>query len=87
MFYNSEINILIKLSPLFDFENLYFKNNKSGNSSKTISAVALRLHKLICCLKMILYNICHKPEINIDQIISPFGLKTSRSKEKSCDNS
>ena len=65
--------LLIKLSPLFRS----LLNNKCGYKKKK-SALEFKLHKLIQCLKMIFYNMFHNSEINIDQIISPFGLQTSR---------
>ena len=67
---------LIKLTSLFELRKSLL-NNKTGYNSKTISALDFKLHKLIQCLKMTLYNMFHNSEINIHQIMSPFGLKTS----------
>ena len=55
MFYNSEINIY-QVIPPFGLRK-YILNNKSGDNSKLISALDLKLHKLIHCLKLTSYNV------------------------------
>ena len=69
-----------------DLENLVWRK-QTGDYSKTFYAIALIFPKLIQCLKITWYIKFHNSEFNFFLIISPFRLRKSSLKAKTCDNS